>query len=244
MLATFEAMKTVLRRPQPAFLDARARHPELADFATPADVLAALSPKAPTEVRAKDRIVASLVDEVQKHPSAAVNALLALVFEPLLVNLRGQCGSSKNEDRDQELMLAFFEVVRETTARVYTIVVIKWSMEARTRSWRRAATSATSEKDIPELDFDRHHPTGPGARADVKLEVSQILDAIEADGGRELVDAVVASDIGNEPLKDYVARIHAEAPEGERLRIYERLVRARTHAFARLRTRLLLSRAA
>ena len=194
---TFKSLKKNIARKSAAYDVARSRHPALEAFTTPAAVLAGMRPSSSLTLGDRDAVVGALVGENQASPSADLQALLVLVFEPMLIKLRVKIAFEKGGDRDEDVLFAFLDALR--TVRVgegYSLLAVKWGTAARLSVARRGDRSSPPESD---LDRDVEVLSAAGALADVKVEVAEILDGLEAVGGRELVDAVVPTDAFDEP---------------------------------------------
>jgi hypothetical protein len=226
---TFDAVRKSLARRWGAFEAARSRHTVLADYETPASLALALRPGAALSGRARERMIAALVEENHLAPQPLWQSLLLVAFEPLLLKLRKKLGTPRDEDADQRVFEAFLVTVRAVRAGVYTTLGIAWGTEARLTS--------REELEVERVEYnDEIQPAAPfGAPADRKLEVSQLLDAIEAEHGRDVVLAIVAMEIGGETLPEYVDRVHPNASCEERARIHGRLGDARESALRSLR---------
>lgn len=221
MRATFEAIKKSLCRSSAAFERGRAKHAVLAAYATPEAACAAVRPGSSLTASERERLLTALVEENQAAPAPLWQALLLVAFEPMLVRLRVKRGAPRDEDLDQALLLAFTDGLRAVRAGAYTILGVRWATEA------RFAASSRAPLETAEYDDDIHAGPQLRAAADKQIEASEVIAMIEARGGRELVEAIVATEVGDEQLTDYVARVYADRDQRERERVYHRLLRER-----------------
>ncbi len=235
MLETFAAIKKSLARPSAIYTDARARHAALADHETPAALLEALRASSRLSAIERDAILVALVTENQRAPQPVWQSLLLAAFEPMLVRLRGRLGSRNDEERDLELISAFLEAVRAIRVGPFMAYVLRLATAARVFEPRR------KEKHAPTMvPFEEEtHPCNPfESAAEAHVAVADVVRIIEAKGGHELLDAMLATHGTDESLTDYVARVHADRTPTERASAYERLKIARRDMLADLRTRL------
>jgi hypothetical protein len=269
MLTTLDAIAKTLSRKSPSYDRGRTRHRALAPYETPAAAAAAVRADSRAPLKERERILTALVEEHQLEPSPVWQSLLLLGFQPLLVRLRSLAGACTHrdrartdEDRDQDVLVAFLDGVRTVRAGAYTTLGVRWATEARLAAALRPPVEDRrteehdDEEDHEEDDVAEDDATARGASrargplapsvteaispeagADLKLEVSEVLGELEARAGRDVVEALIATEIGGETLVEYVARVHPRLePEG-RARMCTRLSRARADAVDRLRPR-------
>jgi len=230
MRATIQAFKTKLPGKSQAFAEARTRHRALAAYETPASLAVALAPASGTAPAQRERIVAALLAENHLAPVAVWQSLLVLAFEGSLLRLRAKVARRRREDADeldQHVLLAFLDSVRAVRPSRHTTLALVWGAEARTSGAKRPREQ--------ELDEDCPLRETRVASPDVQLEVKELLESIEAHHGRDVLEAIVATEIGGETLLEHVARRHPELSPSERACIYDRIQRARNEALDRLR---------
>jgi hypothetical protein len=227
MMPTFESLKKSLTKSSPRFAEARARHRALGPYESAEALGAALRPGSALGTWERDRVIAAIVAENQLAADPVWQSLLLVAFEPMLVWLRGKLGPRDDEDADQEILLAFLEALRTVRADAYTTLGIRWATQVQLRGRR--------EPEVERVDYDDEiHEGRPfGCGPDVKLEIRELFDAIEAKSGPEIAMAILATEVAGETLREYVARAYAELGPREQDSTYERLRHGRDRALRR-----------
>lgn len=233
LTTTVEALKQTLRRPAPAHRGDQPRHPALAPYTTPLEIVTALGADSKLSVSVKDALVAALLSENQRTPTAVLQATLVVAFAPMLVRLRRKLGSRGDEDLNQSVLLAFLESTAAVRPAAYAPLALRWATEARVFAARRRERQAPR---LVALDEERHAPV-IAACAPSKLEAEALLDMVLAKGGRELYEAVLATEVHGEALTDHVTRTHPHCSASERESHYLRLKRARAEVLEEARRR-------
>jgi hypothetical protein len=232
---TIEAIrKSLARAKSAAFALSQSRRAAIAAHDSPRALADALSQLSAAK---RERIIAALVDENTASPAPVWQSLLVVAFEPMLLKLRAKIGTPRDnktiaDELDQRVLAAFLDTLRATRPGRFTAMAIAWGTEPRVF----AAHDGTREK--VDYDEDVEADPHPIATADVKIELDELLDRIEARHGDEVVRAIVATEIGGESLLEYVTRVHADLAPAHRARSYDRLARARNDALDHVRPRL------
>jgi hypothetical protein len=210
--------------------EARARQRALLPYASPAEVLSALAPKSPLSLPARDIVASALVAERQRSADPLWQTLLVLAFEPMLVRLRTRAGRMRSDDLDQRVLVAFLGALTVVRAGPFLAVALK---------------RATARLLFPPLKVERReeghalfeeetHPPDLFT-VDLATRAAEVIRIIEATGGTELREAMLATRGTDETLRAYVTRTHPNATPAERANAYERLWRARNAVERRLR---------
>jgi hypothetical protein len=228
---TLATIKTTLSRPSADLAEARTSCPALAGYDTPAALVDAM--RSMLGPRERDQLVAALVEEHQRAPRTVWQSILLAVFEPMLVRLRKRLGQPENEDRDQEVLVAFLEATREVRAGAYTTLALQWVTESKAF---RAKKKERREQSHALYD-DETYSRPLAAEANTKLAADEVARALEKRGGEELLRAVLATEVEEVPLVDYVARAYPRASASERATLYTRLRLAKAAVLGELRAR-------
>jgi hypothetical protein len=90
-------------------------HAELAPFATPEEVVAALDGSSALTEHDRYALVGAIAAAHEKEGHPLWGSLLLVGFAPLLLRLRARMGYPEDEDRDQRVVLAFLNALRTTS---------------------------------------------------------------------------------------------------------------------------------
>jgi hypothetical protein len=215
-----------------AYEDARPRHAALLSYATPAAALSALGSSSSLSLPERDVVLSALVEERQRtaRPHALWQTLLFLAFEPMLVRLRTRVGRSRSDELDQRVLVAFTGALAVVRPGPFLALAIRRATERllfpALKVARREAQHALFEEETHPPDLYTVETT---------TRAAEVIRIIEATGGAELREAMLATRGTDETLRAYVARAHPSATPAERARAYERLWRARSAVEERLR---------
>jgi len=214
------------------FAEARARRPELAPFATLADLRAALDRSSSLSTTARRSLVMLLVEEAQRGTSQIWSSLLVAAFAPMLHRLRSHAGPLGDRDLDSAVLVAFLSAVRVARPGPFTSVALRWATEKevfRTRTAERRLGTPTA--------FDENLHSNPTFHeTEQKKTLDEVLSALEEGGAAEILDVLIATRGRDESLRAYVARTCPNPRErGAR---YEHLCRARLRFERELRERM------
>jgi hypothetical protein len=237
LATTLEAIqKDLVTSPRAArtLRDAKGRHTALSAHETVAMLVAALdlgSRLAPSE---REALVDALVAEAQGARDSTWSSLLLVAFAPMLRRLRARLGRRGSEELDQSVLAAFLEAVRAIVPGAYTALALRWRTEKRVfgdiRKERRAP-------EMLELDEEHHAEDLFEVEALARATAAEVVRVVEAVGGDELLDVLLATHAGDEALKDYVARTYGGRATKGFAAEYERLCRARLRLRRELRAR-------
>ncbi len=222
-------------RTSTSFTDARVRHPELAAFANPAELLAAFHRSSSLAVTERAAIVSALVTEAQRSTSRTWPSLLTSIFAPMLLGIRRRLGRPRDEDLDSVVLVAFLDAVRTIRPSAYTGRGLRLSTLRAVFGGARADRDAAAP--LEELDEERHALEG-FVDAHESANAAEVIRMIEAEAGGELLDLLLATRAGDETLLDYVARNHPAMTAAQRSAEYERLKSARRDLEEKLRARV------
>jgi hypothetical protein len=172
----FSTLRSNLPRDVQAFELARSRRPELAPFRTPAELVSALDAGSPVSAPARYALVAAIVRENQMAPRPLWASVLMIAFAPMLLDLRRHLGREADQDRDQNVLMAFLEAlqgIRTDRALEYATAAL------RRRTWRCAVQQRRADRAHDEhVEFDeeihtdaRHDPWGISA-AEARIEAA------------------------------------------------------------------------
>ena len=218
----------------------RQRNPVLAKLESTNGILVALDPASGLGDAERGRIVAALVHDHQTHGGQLAQHLLAVAFEKTLLGIRTRLRQTKNEDLDQRVLLAFFEVLkRPAIVKAGDFAPVAIAKETKKAIFGRVRNERKKEKEIPMRSFDdEKYVAGdiverPNESRDANLDrIRQFLESAPD----ELRDLVIQTVAENESLKEYVDRALPGVDEKQRRLAYERLRSERYAAMERLRT--------
>lgn len=232
--STVARLKSQLARGASArtYEEARARHRALLPYASPAEVLSALAASSSLTLPERDVVVSALVTECQRSKNPLWQTLLLLAFEPMLCRLRSTIASSRSDDFDQRVLVAFYGALAVVRPGPFLALAIRRATERQLFPSLKVARRE-SQNDI----FDEEtHPTDLLA-VDAATEAAEVIRIVEASGGAELREAILATRATDETLLDYIARTHPNATPAECSAAYDRLWVARNAVERRLRER-------
>jgi hypothetical protein len=233
---TLHAIAATLDRPARAYDAARAQHRELAPYASPRDVLRALRPGSSLSDFERDALLVAVLGDHQRAPEPVWQSILLVAFEPMLVRLRKRIhGKRDAEDRDQDVLLGFLEAIRAVRVGPFVVHGIRWATQAHVFG---AVRRDRLERGHAPFDDDRTRVGPPGLPTFEKVAAAEMMELFEAEGGKELLEAVVVTEASDEPLSEYVERVYAERSPRERASLYDRLWRARKKVLAEIGRRV------
>jgi hypothetical protein len=215
-----------------AYEEARSRHRALLPYASPAEVLSALASTSPLSLPERDVVVSALVAERQRTPHPLWQTLLLVAFEPMLVRLRTRIARSRSDDFDQRVLVAFLGALTVVRPGPFLALALRRATE---RLLFPSLKIARRESQNGLFD-ERTHPPDLFSVA-TATSAAEIIRIIEATGGAELREAMLATRGTDETLRAYVARTHPNATTAERSTAYDRLWRARSAVERALRER-------
>ena len=233
------ALAADLTRPLPrntaSFAESRALRPELAPFATVADLRLALDSTSSLDPDARRALVAVLVEEAQTGTSPLWSTLLVLAFAPMLQRVRKHVDPRpRDEDLDGAILAAFLGAVRAVRAGPYTSLALRWATE------KEVLTARIAERRLGRLAGfnERVHSNAAGQLRETEPDraLDEVLRVLEKEGAAEILDILIATRGRDESLRAYVARTCRN--KRERASRYEHLCRARLRFERELRERL------
>jgi hypothetical protein len=222
-----------LTRHARTYAEAKARCAAFAPYATAGELFTAVLPSSPLDHASRDPLLLALVAENQRAPHPLWQSLLVAAFERTLVRLRKKLGAYRDEDHDQRILLAFLEALRTVAIGAHTPLAIRWAVEdAVSGYWRAVRLEA---EVVCDGESETHGAAGGalGADAETKTSATEILRFLDARGQDEMLRVLLATEAGDESLKEYVARTHASDASA-----YERLARERLVVLQTIRARL------
>ncbi len=178
-----------------------------------------------------------IVTELQRSSSALWQSLLLASFTPTLIRLRARLGRSPCPDLDQSVIVAFLEAARGLTFRAYVArnlyLVTQASLFAARKRERRAP-------EMRELDEETYLPQGELFRVEAheRATAAEVLRIIEAEGGAELRELLLATFDKQQSVRELVDRVYAGQDDRARARAGKRLLRARMKVLTKLRARI------
>jgi len=214
---------------------AHERNAVLAMFATPGAVLDALAASSPLAMTERNAIVVALLTEHQRASHPLWPALLMCAFEGMLAKLRRRVGGPRDLDLDQRVLGAFLEALASVRPSPYVLLAIRRATE---ESLFRVLRAERAAPETFAYDEERHAADPFGAAALAKVEADEIVERMVACADAELIDAVVATYVYEESLRDHVARAYPTATPAERESTYQRLWLGRSVFTRDLRERL------
>jgi hypothetical protein len=232
---TIEQLKKTLPRAGAAYAEGRSRHPALAPYESPTAALAAIDRGSSLRVVERDAILLAILDELQKSSASIWQSFLVVAFAPMLVRFRASLRRPDCDNLDQCVLIAFLDTARSFPHRSYIQRNLRLGTGARLRVERRREYRST---DLEIFDDEMHAPRTFGADAHMKSAVAEVVEIVEATGGEELCDAIIARHGVAGSMKDYVASEHPGLSPLEQGRLCDRLYRAEAKALRRVRARV------
>ena len=208
----FEEATKATTRFAAEYAEGRSRQPALAPYDEAPAVLAALDPGSGMGSADRAAIVGALLCEHRREAHPLWQSMLLAAFEPMLRRLRHAAGPKGDPDLDQEVVYAFLQALGSvSTDSGYAPRALRWATRG--------------------VVFDPF--------ADGEAAAAERLARLFAGAGigGELAEMLLATIGGDEPLKDYADRRAASQDDRRRAAAYDRLVRDRLRAVARIRTR-------
>lgn len=201
-----------------------ARQPALAPYASPPALLAFLEGRTTNDRLA---VLAALTAEQHAAPHPLWQALLLVAFEPMLLALRARLGRPRDEDLDQQVILAFLSTVRSVHA---TPVAGYLPLALQRETARVLFLALEPPRPTEPFDEEAHVPPEELDRGQAAL-FALVLD----ESGPELAAALVETCERSESLRAYVDRTRADLPLHERTAIYRRLLCEKQRVIQRVR---------
>jgi hypothetical protein len=196
-------------------------------------VLSALASTSALSRPERDAVVSALVDERQRTNHPIWQTILLLAFEPMLVRLRTRVGRIRSDDLDQRVLVAFLGALTVVRPGPFLVLVLRRATE---RLLFPSLKVARREDEHAPFEEETHPPDL--FAVDTSTRAAEVIRILEAAGGAELREAMLATRGTDETLRDYVARTHPNATLAERATAYERLWRARNAVERQLREKL------
>jgi hypothetical protein len=237
----FQGLRNSITRYPKEYAEGRARQDALAPYPTARDALAALADDSPLGRDERGQLVLALVTEQQQAGHQLWQAMLLVAFERMIRNLRRRLGRDKDEDRDQDVLVAFLEAIKRlppAERMPYPMLALRRATARRVYAARRPTQEEPKTKPFDE----ETHPCDPFTRATpagvVEASAEEAARVMREGGGAdELRDVVLATFAGESTLKEYVCRTYGAADDRTRAAAYERLCSARRRLRGRLRAR-------
>lgn len=232
--------------PQSLFEAGRARQPALAAHPHAPAVLAELAEHDQDTLSHRDALSLALLREHGASGAPLWSSMLIVAYAPMLKQLRHRLLADRGvrEDLDQIVLCAFLATIdalvrhpaedcipvrlrQRTGRRVFDVL----RRERRENRWQDEA----ADEVVVEMEpfVGRNSVTSQEA-----ADLSRLLDS-GARGwiSQGSIDVVATTVLGQEPLRDYVARVGPADRDG-RERMYQRLKRKRSRAMQQLRERI------
>ena len=228
---------------------AREREPALAAHAGVLSVLAVLGDETDRRYGEREALTRALVREHQRAAESFWSAALILAYTPMLFRLRGRiCGDAfGRDDLDQMVVMAFLEAVAAfPLAARPTRVAMYLRQDTQRAVFRRICAEQTARQRLGALtdlaERDPHFEVFTANTADDQLdeeERAELTALLLSLGGHQVpsarLDAVAATHVGGESLREYVARTHPGLDEAALETAYQRVKRERLRTLAKLR---------
>jgi hypothetical protein len=235
-----ESFKQQIASPRFATEYARARpaHPELAQHASPADVLAALGAESPLSREAKDALLLALVAEHQRTRHALWQSLLLATYEGMLHNIANATPSVARDDARQGALLGFLSALASMKLDRPPRLLSLWLKQTTERTAFGQACF-TEEPDAEPVG--RREPDPRRLEDALEIEdqmnrvVSDLVDLFgDGEQARQVLDVLLYVRSGKGQLLEYVDDKYVGLTRAHRDRIYQRLYRMRARALAHL----------
>lgn len=251
------------KRNQECFEEAKGHQREFREYETVRSMLAVLGDRSmPPRYAEKEPLLRALLREQKRRPHPLWNAILVVVFYPMLTALRGRVFDDviPGDDLDQIVLSSFFDAVhRFTLSRCRDRIFMRLRQMTQREAFKRVrAEQRALERmliDTPEdlaqkqqalesigrlANWPETEPTEQrprDAQEGVEL-VSFLLDhaGYVLDGDK--LELVLATLVRGERLTSYVDRVYPSLSPSDRCRTYQRIKRRHSRGIARLREAL------
>ena len=229
----FEEATKATTRFAAEYAEGRSRQPALAPYDEAPAVLAALDPGSGMGSADRAAIVGALLCEHRREAHPLWQSMLLAAFEPMLRRLRHAAGPKGDPDLDQEVVYAFLQALGSvSTDSGYAPRALRWATRGVVLDPHRAARRGGRPRPFHDEEYVEPFADGEAAAAE---RLARLFAG--AGIGGELAEMLLATIGGDEPLKDYADRRAASQDDRRRAAAYDRLVRDRLRAVARIRTR-------
>lgn len=248
LLRLFRTLRTDLssQRHQPHYALARQRHASLREHLDIHSVLRALSVTGSASTPSGDALVRTLVYEYHARYTVLWASALLVAFRPALLNIRRSIATTAlaSEELDQLVLCGFLEALERRptrSARVSaclrgdTFRYIVRLLSADQRRFSRLQRLAGDGSTYPASALGASH-----AQVEQSLDLRKAFDRLlQRKVPACRLEAVVATQVEDEPLRAYVARSVGPQSDVEFDRALARIRRERLRTLGHLRTLLL-----
>jgi hypothetical protein len=143
------------------FDQAKQRRAALANYATIADVAAAIAPRSGASPAERESLVRAIVAEHQSSPRSLWTSMLAIAFRPMIARFGKRLGGMSTEEAEQFVLVAFIETVSAFSPGGCAILSLYWATRrAIYRPLARERARAADEIVFDEEDFVPTSPSG------------------------------------------------------------------------------------
>jgi hypothetical protein len=238
LVKTFEETRKSLAwtRATKAYAEGRARQGVLAPYDSVLAVLRAAAATSSLTTEGRDALLVGVLTELRSTKHSLWLSVLVLAFEPLIVRVRSRLGPQRpgrpqSDDLDQRVFLAFLEAAHALRVESHAARMLRLAFQRRVFGDK----SAEVEPEMAEFVDDTYCADPFGVGVAEKAAALEVVRIIEAAGGEELRDVMLATRANDETLRAYVERAYAERSAAERESAYYRLVTTRKRAESQLR---------
>ena len=235
------------------FMDATARHPDLAEYTTMRCLLLELQDTSERTYARRDQLSRIFIEEAQRTKHPAWTSALLVAYLPMLRRLRSRLVSTSlgRDDLDQLVIESFLMSIaafplakRIDRAPMYLRQDTQRAVFRALKLDQRAAADLRRMLDEigndPEVDPLKLSASNTELDDEEKYDLEHVLRGhLEREStAAGTVELVCRTTIGGESIATLVRTEHPEASEAERYQLYNRLKRRRERALTRVRPRL------
>jgi len=230
---TIDSIKPTITKFPAGFARGCAAHDVLSAFASPADVLAALTPSSSATQAARDAITLALIAEHQRAPHALWQSLLLVAYEPMFASVKKRLRDKR--DADARIVLTFLEAIAKVAC-VHPPGLL--ALDLRRSVERGVFGTGAAAREEPELvplekargERSSEDPESRAIREEEKRLLLAELGAVFGDEAPEVLQVLVRARSGRESLVALVAELYPELTSKERAAAYDRRQRLRRRA--------------
>ena len=229
----------------------RGEHPALAPYATPEDVLRALTRSTGLSYEDRNAIILALIAAHRRPTKSRAHgvwqSLLFVAFEGMLVNVERRVLGGDPEENEQWVLAGFLEALSKVSLEAPpSHVSLALRHETERQAFRGAFDRAAHDADVEIVDLSAARTERDPHDLEAELEENDKLSAIVSElvvlfGGedmaREALDVLLEARTGRDALEAYIDNRNPGISRAQRSATYARLHRMRTRALSRLEKR-------